>query len=151
MQDFLLQLDQFFHLLDEPRLDMGLFMEIIDAGTLAQGLIHDEVTLTRRPREESHQLIERSFMEVLCKTESVAVDLQGTDRLLQGLLVRLADAHHLSDRAHLGPELVDGPRELFKGPAGELDNDIVTRGGVFVQGPLSPVRYLIQGQPGRQH
>jgi hypothetical protein len=55
----------------------------------------------------------------------VPADLQGADGLLEGLLVGLADAHHLSHRAHLGAQLVLSALELLKGPAGKLHHDVI--------------------------
>ena len=47
-EDLLLQLDQLLHLLDEPGLDVGQRVELLDVGALAQRLVHDELALAGR-------------------------------------------------------------------------------------------------------
>ena len=85
-------------------------------------------------------------MEVLGEAEAVAAVLEGADGLLEGLLVGLADAHHLADGPHLRAELVLGPLELLEGPAGELDDDVVARRGVLLQRAVAPVGDLVEGE-----
>ena len=75
-------------------------------------------------------------MEVLRETEAVAARFQRTDGLLKGFLVRLADAHHFADGAHLGPQPVLGAAEFLKRPAGELHHHVVARGSVRLELPL---------------
>ena len=86
-------------------------------------------------------------MEVLREAQPVATDLQGADRFLQRLLVRLPDAHDLADRAHLRPEAILHPLELLEGPPGELDHDVVPGRGVLLEGSVAPVGDLVEGQP----
>ena len=50
-EDLFLQLDQFFHLLDEPGLDMRSLVQRFDVGPLPQGFVHQELTLARRVRK----------------------------------------------------------------------------------------------------
>jgi len=146
LQELLLQGDQLLHLLDEPGLDVGLGVQLLHVGPLAQGFIQDELTLARRHADQAHQVRQGKLVEVLGEAEAVAAVLQGPDRLLEGLLVRLADAHHLADRTHLGAQPVLDPLELLKGPPRELDHHIVPGRGVLVQGPVPPVGDLVQGQ-----
>ena len=65
-----------------------------------------------------HQFVERLLVEILGKAQAVAAVLQRADRLLEGLLVVLADAHDLADGPHLGAQLVLESLELLEGPAG---------------------------------
>ena len=74
----------------------------------------------------------------------MAAVFERADRLLEGLLVGLADAHHLADGAHLRAELVYRALEFLEGPAGELHDDIVAGGGVFLQGPVAPVGDFVE-------
>jgi hypothetical protein len=53
------------------------------------------------------------------------VELPRSERLQQGLAERPADAHGLTDRLHLRPELPVRARELLEGEARELDDDVV--------------------------
>ncbi len=58
LEDFLFQGDQLGHLPDEPVLDAGLVVERLDRGTLAQGLVHDELSLARRVHQQAHELLQ---------------------------------------------------------------------------------------------
>ena len=53
-------------------------------------------------------------VEVLGEAQPVAAVFQRADRLLEGLLVGLADAHHLADGAHLRAQLVLGALNFSK-------------------------------------
>ena len=68
-------------------------------------------------------------------------------------LIVLADAHDFADGAHLGAQAVFGALEFFKGPAGELDDDIVSPGRVFFESSFAPVGNFVQrkaaGEQGR--
>ena len=118
LEDLLLQLDQFLHLLDEPGLDVGLLVEGLHVGALAERLVHDELPLGGRLGQHGHQFFQRPLVEILGEPQAVAADLQRADRLLEGLLVVLAEAHHLADGPHLRAQLVFQPLELLEGPAG---------------------------------
>jgi len=55
LQQPLLKLDQFLHLLDEPRLDVGPRIQFFDVSALAQCFIHDELALTGWLAQHAHQ------------------------------------------------------------------------------------------------
>jgi hypothetical protein len=85
-----------------------------------------------------------------CQAEAVATVLARPDRLLEGLLVGLPEAHHLAHGPHLGAELVFEPLELLEGPARELDDDVVAGGRVLLESAVAPVGNLVQGQAARE-
>ena len=150
LQDRLLKIHQFLHLADKPGLDVRFSVQLSDIRSLAESLIQDELPFARRRRQEVHQLLKGFRVEVLDKTETRPAFFQGADRLLKGLLVVLADAHHLADGAHLGPQFVDGAWELFEVPPGKLHHHVVAPGRVFVQRALPPVGDLVERHPAGQ-
>ena len=89
------------------------------------------------------------LLKSLRKAESVTALFQRADGFLKGFLIVLPDAHDFADSPHLGPELVQWPREFFKIPAGKFDHDIIAGRGIFVQGAVPPVGDLIQREPAR--
>ncbi len=89
-------------------------------------------------------------MEITGEPQSVAADLQGANRFLEGLLVVLSDAHDLAYGPHLGAELVMHALEFLKRPAGELDHHVIPRGGVAIEGAVAPVRDLVKSHTGSQ-
>ena len=83
------------------------------------------------------------LLKILGEAQPVPADLQRADRLLEGLLVVLAEAHHFADGQHLRAQLVRQPGELLEGPAGELDHHVVARGRVLLQRSHPPVGDLV--------
>ena len=150
MKDLLLQLHQFLHLPDEPRLDVGLGKKFLHCRSFANGFIHDPLPFAGGFIEHCHQFRQRPLVKVFGESESVATVFERANRLLEGFLVSLADAHHLADGAHLCAEFVDRPFEFLEGPAGELHDDIVAGGGVFFQGAVTPVWNLVERETARQ-
>ncbi len=150
-EDLLLELDELLHLPQEIRLDIGQAVQVIDIGAFAQGFVKDELAFAGRFGEQNHQLFQGFAVEVAGEAEAVAADLQRADRFLEGFLVVLADAHDFTDSPHLGAELILHALEFFKGPAGELDHNIVAGRGIAVEGAVAPIGDLIQGQAGGQH
>jgi hypothetical protein len=150
LEDPFLEFHQLLHLFDEPGLDVGLLEQLLYTGTLAQGLVHDELPLAGRFIQHEHQLLERLLVVVLGESETVTTVLSRTDRLLESLLVGLPQAHDLTDGAHLGAELVLEPLELLECPAGELHDHVVAGGGVFLEGAVAPVGNLVHRQPAGQ-
>ncbi len=150
-EDLLLQVDQFLHLLQEPPFDPGSLIELLHGNPLAKGLIEDELPLARRPAEKLQEFLRRFLMEILRETETVPVDFQGADGLLEGLLVGLPDAHDLSHGTHLRAEDVLGTRELLESPAGEFHDHVIPGGPVLFKGAFFPVGNLVEGQAGGKH
>ena len=61
------------------------------------------------------------------QVEAVDADLEPAQRLLQRLLERAADRHHLADRLHLRGQAVVGLREFLEREARHLGDDVVDR------------------------
>ena len=151
LEERFLLLDELLHLLNEVVLDLREVPQLLDGRALAQRLVHDELALAGRVGEQVEQLLLRHVVEVLREAEAVAAVLEAADGLLEGFLVRLADAHDLADGAHLGAELVLGALELLKGPAGELDDDIVAAGDILVEGAVLAAGDLVEREAGGEH
>ena len=90
-------------------------------------------------------------MEILRVAKAVAAGFQTADRLLEGLLVGLTNAHDLAHGAHLRAKTVLSPFKLFKCPAGKLDDNIITARYVLVQRSVLAAGDFIQRQAARQH
>ena len=91
LQNLLFQFHQFLHLLNKPGFDKGLGIEGIDAGALAQRLIHDELALAGGLVQEIQEFIQGFLMKILGEPQAVAADLQRPDGFLEGLFIGLAD------------------------------------------------------------
>ena len=139
-------LNQLQHLLKEVLLDLRDLEELVHGHALPQCLIHEEVALGGGVGEQLQQLFLRELVEILDVAQSVAALLQGADGLLEGFLVVLADGHDLAHRAHLCAELIVHALELFEGPAGKLDDDVVAVRDVLVEGAVLSAGQLLQGQ-----
>ena len=83
-------------------------------------------------------------MKVFGESETMTANFERTDSFLECLLVIFAKAHRLADSAHLCAEFVFNAFELFKGPSGELDHDIIAGRCVFFERSIPPVRYLVE-------
>ena len=86
-----------------------------------------------RGRKHGKKLFLCFTLELFQPAQTVPAGLQAADGLLEGLLIGLADAHDLAHRAHLSAQLILHALEFFKGPAGELDDHVVSVGDIFIQ------------------
>ena len=93
--------------------------------------------------EELEELLEREVVEVLDEAKARPAALERADRLLERLLVRLADGHHLADGLHLSAELVLDCAELLERPARELEDDVVPVRRVLLERSVAPVGDLV--------
>ena len=123
---------------------------IRDARPLAQGFVHHELPFAGGLVQQGEQVVEAAAAEVLDESQAVAAGFEGPDRLLEGLLVGLPDAHHLADGPHLRAELVLRPPELLERPARELDHDVVAGRRVLLQRAVTPVRDLVERKSPRE-
>ncbi len=146
-----LLLDELLHLLDEPLLHAGRLVDLVHRRTLAECLIHLEMSLARRRRKLLQQLLLRELMEILHIAEAVTSGLKAADCLLEGLLVGLTDAHYLAYSAHLRAEFVLNTLELLKCPAGELDHDIVAARNILVERAAFAAGDVLQGKARCEH
>ena len=113
LEDFLLLLHELAHLVDKVRLDSGAREDLLVRRALPERLVHLEVALGVRDGEKLEKLLEREVVEVLDEPEARPAALERADRLLEGLLVSLADGHHLADGLHLRAELILDRAELL--------------------------------------
>ena len=143
LQNLLFLLDQLAHLVDEIGLDSGAGEYLLVRRALPKRLVHLEVALGVRDGQELQQLLEREFVEVLREAESGPAALKRADGLLERLLVRLADGHHLADGLHLRAELVLDGAELLERPPCELEDDVVSVRRVLFERPVAPVGNLV--------
>ncbi len=94
------------------------------------------MALTGRRIQPSEQFFFRQRVKILRVPQTVTSRLQRTDRLLERLLIRFADAHNLAHGAHLCAQLVLHALELLKSPACKLDHHIVAVRHIFIQSPV---------------
>ncbi|CAI6053242.1 unnamed protein product [Clonostachys chloroleuca] len=109
-------------LAEEPLVDLGHLPDLVDAVSLVHGVCNGKETLVRGSLElivELHQGRGRA--------ESDVVEVDRSDRLLDGFLERPTDAHDLTDTLHRRAELGGHTGELLEIPPGHLDNDVVER------------------------
>ena len=142
-EDLLLFLDELAHLVDEVRLDAGALEDLLVGRSLPDCLVHLEVALGVGNGEKLQELVERLLVEVLRKAKPSAPALKRADRLLESLLVGLADGHDLADGLHLRAELVLDGAELLERPAGELEDDVVAVRRVLLEAAVAPVGNLV--------
>src|SRR2546426_3386956 len=71
------------------------------------------------------KLLDQVRIRPRLRLETGLPDLEGADRLHQGLLHRPADRHDLAGALHRGPDLRVYGRELVERPPGNLRDDVV--------------------------
>ncbi len=143
---------QVANLVEEPGVDPGYFISLLHRHTATESLAQGEEAVGVGDPQQGAQFRVREFRQVLAVgAQAEARDFEGPDAFLQGLLEGAADGHHLPHGLHGGGEKVLGPRELFKGPARNLDHAVVNggfKGGVGLTGDV--VVDLVQGESHRQ-
>ena len=140
-----------FHLLYEIPVNVGALLQFLYCGALAQGFIHLELAFACGNAGQFDQLFPGHLVEVFGEAQPVPSAFQRPYGFEKSLLVCFPDAHDLADGAHLRTQPVLNPFEFFKGPACELDHDIVSGRRVLVQSAVAPIGNFIQGQPGGEH
>ena len=146
-----LLVNQLLHLLEEPVLDLGKVKYLVDGSALAECFIYNELTLAGRETQLRKQFVLGKLVEILREAEAVSAGFQGTDSLLESLLVGLADGHYLADSLHLSAELVLSALELLESPSCELDYDIVAAGNVLIKCSVLSAGDLVQRQTACEH
>ena len=119
-----LHLDQLVQLAQEPSVDLGDVVDLVDRDAALERLEDDEDAFV----VDVVQLLGKLSVAVggeLVAVESVVRDLRASDRLHDRLFERRADRHDLARRLHLSTQLAAGVEELVERPLGELDDDIV--------------------------
>ena len=114
------------HLVEEPRVDLGGFKELLQRRTTSDRLLNlDETPLgaNRRRLDKCAGLLAARSLAIPVELHAALVDrAQG---LLQGLGVGTSDCHGLAHGLHRGGERRVGSGELLEGETRNLDNDIV--------------------------
>ena len=144
------QLDQLFHLVKEPAVDLGCLVEFVDGRAFPRGFIEHELPGGAGRPYGFHERFLGPLVVALEETQAVAFVFQGTDGFLESFLVILADRHHFADGAHLRSQLVVRAVKLLEGPARELHDHVVAGGAVFVERALFPAGELVKRYAGRE-
>ena len=111
-------------------------MDFFYGGPFAQSFIHQEMAFTGRGNQHFKELFFGAEVETFGVAQAVTSGFQAPYGFLEGFFVSFANAHNFAYGPHLGTQAVFHAFELFKGPAGELDNHIVAVRDVPVQCPV---------------
>ena len=136
-------------LVEEPRVDPGRVVDLLDGQPPAQCLLdEDDAPVGGSLGLQEECLRGRRFGALAVPVEGRPLLLDRAQRLLEGLGEVASDGHRLPDRLHRGGEGVVGERELLKGESRHLDDDVVdgrleTRRRLF--GDV--VGDLVEGEP----
>ena len=139
------------HLRQEPAIDLGQAVKRLNIGALAQRFIQNKLAFAGGNVQHRKQFLFRFAAKVLCTAQTRTPRLKAADCFLKRFLVRFADAHDFTDRAHLRAQLIFGAFEFFKRPAGKFDNDVIAGRNVFIQRSALSAGDFVQRQPAGQH
>ena len=153
-REVLALLDDRQHLVQEPRIDPGRLVDLLERHAATQQRLDLEDPVGRRDRGPGEQLRRRHLVELRLgrvAVEAATTLLERTHRLLERLGEGPPDRHDLADRLHLGAEGRLGTGELLEGPARHLGHDVVDRRLEARRGLLRDVvGDLVQGVPDGQ-
>ena len=122
--DAFLGVDDACHTMQVPWIDASHIMDAFNAPISAQCLSNIENTLWCWLTDELIKVLLVKDIVAVCAQTS-AILLQGTKRLLQGLLKGSAHGHSLANRLHAGGQDAAGALELDESKARNLDHAIV--------------------------
>ena len=110
-------------LVEEPAVDLGELVEPLHVVVALQHRVGDG----KEPRvgRDAQCVVQVRGLRVA--VESAVVGRHLAHGLLERLLKRAADGHHLADRLHAGPRLAVHVLELGQVPLGDLGHDVVER------------------------
>ncbi len=114
-------LDDHRHLVEEPRIDPGRRVDVVDRDAPMQQLADLLDAVGGGNRRHGEQLVVGQRVELLLgriAVEPEAALFQRAQRLLQTLGEGPADRHHLADRLHLGAEHPGRARAASRTPSG---------------------------------
>ena len=126
--------DQIGDLGQEPGVELGRPLDLVEAQAVAQGLGDGEHALRARLGQlgQDRLPVDRAFgaqrARDLDLVEAAQAGLQGAQRLLQGFGEAAPDRHGLADRLHGDGQERLGARELLEGEARYLGDHVVDRG-----------------------
>ena len=114
----------------EPRIDPAGGMDLLIAHAEPHGLRHFEDAVGRgRAERGADGVLVVALAEALDRdlVESAQPGLERAQRLLQALLKRAADRHHLADRLHRGGEHRLGAGKFLESEARHFGDDVIDR------------------------
>jgi len=118
----LINVDDVFQLIEEPLVDLGQIMNLVDGIALMHGLGDHEHALVGGFTERGIDVVDLQLL-VFHKTVHALSDHAQT--LLDGLFKVATDGHYLSDALHAGAKLLVHAAEFGEIPARNLANHIV--------------------------
>ena len=122
--DLLVDLDNVLELVQEPLVNLGQVVELVDSVAKVEHRVGDgEKSSIGVVGQGSGQVL---GFPVGVETGKVGVDL--SDSLLQRLLEGSSDGHDLTDRLHGGSDVSLDVLELGQVPLGDLGDNVVERG-----------------------
>ena len=129
---FFLDIDDASQLPQEPRIDAGHAIDIVQRHTRLHRKANVEDPFVIRDREFRNDFVfARLFLrapQILgTATESKVADLQTANCFLERFFERAADRHRLADRLHLNAKRRVGFGEFLESPTRDLRHDIVDR------------------------
>ena len=163
--EFILELDEFTKLCEEPGIDAGQLMnafigpahlhgvsDVVQTPLAGDGKLAMQMIFLDRPGSVfgGPLAISEPFV-VSVQPETESLDLHRTDRLLKRLLEGPTDRHALAHGFHLRGERLIGLGELLEGPARHLGDHVIDRwleAGRRVAGDL--VAQFIEGVAHRE-
>ena len=132
-----LELDELAHLVQKPRIDVRARVQLFDGEAQAHGVgqVPEPVRMRclQRGSDLRNQLLaigafRNAVIEPAQRHQSVPVRLQGTERLVQGLLESPSDGHGFADGFHLRGQGRVGAGKFFEGEARDLEDHVIDRG-----------------------
>ena len=122
--DIAFDLDQFGDLAQEPAVNTGDLVDVLDTETFAQGLGDVAQTIWCRTGEGRGQ---RVMAGDLALVETTETGFERTERLLQAFLEVAADGHGFADRFHGGRQERFGALVFLEGKARDLGDNVINR------------------------
>ncbi len=121
--DLRLGLDDVLDLGEEPRVDVGLGVHLLERHAQAERIADVPDAVRARLADLLDDLVAIGRLLV----QPVDADLQAAQRLLERLLEGAAHRHHLAHRLHLRGQVAVGLREFLEGKARHLGDHVVDR------------------------
>ena len=122
----LFQLRDVRQLIQEPFVDLGQLVNIVNGQSAANPFVYREEALVILRRDFVPQ---RSIVQLLHggHRQTILRYFRTAHRFQQGLFKALADRHHLAGSFHLSAQMPLGIHKLIERPFGEFDHHIVQR------------------------
>ena len=130
---FLVDVNNMLEFLQEPLVDLGELVNLVDGISLVHRLGDDEDTLVGRLPQSTVDILD---VQLFVRHEAMHALSDHTQTLLDGLLEGTTDGHHLSYRLHATAQLLIHTMELGEIPTRNLTYHVVesrlkeSRGGL---------------------